>query len=190
MSETDDLLADYEAPVDLNVIRAKALELRDAYLKKNDLEQQVKHLDEQIKRVEREDLPEMFTNAGISSLTVEATGNHPEFIAERKTAYNAGIPADKRMEAFIWMEQNKHGDLVKSVIDITLGMQEHKKRLEVMELLANHKSDLFPNGVEFYNHESVHHMTLKAFVKREIEAGRTIPMDLLGAFVFEEVKIK
>jgi hypothetical protein len=33
-------------------------------------------------------------------------------------------------------------------------------------------------------------MTLKAFVKRELKAGRIIPMDLLGAYIFDEVKIK
>jgi hypothetical protein len=33
-------------------------------------------------------------------------------------------------------------------------------------------------------------MTLKAFVKGEILKGHTIPMDLLGAYVFDEVKIK
>jgi hypothetical protein len=33
-------------------------------------------------------------------------------------------------------------------------------------------------------------MTLKAFVKSEILRGNPIPMDLLGAYVFDEVKIK
>jgi hypothetical protein len=62
-------------------------------------------------------------------------------------------------------------------------MQEHEKRLEVMKLLSDH-------GIEYYTNESIHHQTLKAFVKRELQAGRVLPADLLGTYVFDEVKIK
>jgi hypothetical protein len=178
-----DLLENYEKPVDLNVIRQRAVELRDAYLKKTDLENQVKIVDQNIKKIERDDLPEMFTQAGISSVTVEAAGNHPAFIAERGTVYTAKIPDDKRASAFDWLENNGHGDLIKSVINIFFGMQEHEERLRVMKLLSDAK-------VQYYTNESVHHMTLKAFVKTEILKGHTIPNDLLGVYVFDEVKIK
>jgi hypothetical protein len=178
-----DLLESYEKPVDLNIIRDRAKELRDTYLKKNDLEQQLKQVGQSIQKIERDELPEMFTRAGISSITVEASGNHPPFIAERSTVYSAKIPDEKRTEAFEWLEQNDHGDLVKSVINIFFGMQEHEARLRVMKILDEAK-------VQYYTNESVHHMTLKAFVKSQILAGYTIPMDLLGAYVFDEVKIK
>jgi hypothetical protein len=62
-------------------------------------------------------------------------------------------------------------------------MQEHEERLRVMKLLSE-------NGVEYYTNESVHHMTLKAFVKKELTRGHVIPQDLLGVYVFDEVKIK
>ena len=187
-----DLLETYEKPVDLNVIRNRARQLRDAYLKKNDLESQIKSVDQSIKKIERDELPEMFTNAGISSVTVEASGNHPAFVAERSTVYTAKIPDDKRQDAFQWLEQHGHGDLVKSVINIYFGMQEHEKYLEVIKLLSSHVSELFPKdrSIQFYTNESVHHQTLKAFVKREVQDGHLIPFDLLGAYIFDEVKIK
>jgi hypothetical protein len=178
-----DLLENYEKPVDLTTIQKRASELRDAYLKKADLANQIELIDNNIKKIERDELPEMFTQAGISSVTVEAQGNHPGFVAERGTVYNAKIPEDKRQDAFQWLEQNGHGDLVKSVINIFFGMQEHEERLRVMKILSD-------AGVQFYNNESVHHMTLKAFVKSQIQKGHLIPMDLLGVFVFDEVKIK
>jgi hypothetical protein len=104
-------------------------------------------------------------------------------VAERHTVYNAKIPDEKRQDAFQWLEEQGHGDLVKSVINIIFGMQEHEKRLAVMKLLSD-------NGIEFYNNESVHASTLKAFVKREIQAGHIVPDDLLGVYMFDEVKIK
>src|SRR4249919_375053 len=168
-----DIIADEpDQPVDVSAIRKKAIELRDIYLVKADLESQLKGLSNRIMEVERNELPSMFTQAGVSSITVEADGNHPAFVAERTTVYTAKIPDEKRMDALQWFEQQGHGDLVKSQINITFGMQEHEARLRAMKILAD-------NHIEYYTNESVHHSTLKAFVKRELQAGRIIPMDLL-----------
>jgi hypothetical protein len=169
--------------VNLTTIREKAKELRDYYLQKADLESQIKELGTKITNVERHELIDMFDSAGISSVTVDPDGNHPAFIAERTTVYGGKIPEERRMEALNWFEAAGHGDLVKSVITIQFGMQEHEERLHVMKLLSD-------NHIEYYTNESVHHMTLKAFVKGELRAGHVIPMDLLGAYMFDEVKIK
>ena len=169
--------------IDLTVIRRKAVQLRDAYLEKAELEERIKKINSKITGIERKDLPDMFSKAKISSVTVEADGNHPAFVAERSTVYGGKIPDEKRLEAFQWFEQAGHGDLVKSVIQIVFGMQEHEERLRVMELLSD-------NDIEYWNNESIHAMTLKAFIKRELKAGRIIPQDLLGVFIFDEVKIK
>jgi hypothetical protein len=178
-----DILEGYEKPVDLTTIRQRAQDLRDAYLKKLDLEDQLKHQNHSIQKIERDELPEMLTRAGVSSVTIDPDGNHPGFVVERRTVYTASIPDEKRQDAFEWFEQNGHGDLIKSVINIIFGMQEHEERLRVMKVLSDAK-------IEYYTNESVHHQTLKAFVKREIQNGRIIPMDLLGVYVFDEVKIK
>ena len=169
--------------VDLTTVRRKAVELRDSYLLKTDLENQLKELNGKITDIERKDLPDLFSKAGIRSVEVEADGNHPGFMAERTTVYTAKIPDERRMEAFQWLEGQGHGDLVKSIIQITFGMQEHEARLAVMKLLSD-------NGIEFWNNESIHWQTLRAFVKREVQAGRIVPQDLLGVFIFDEVKIK
>jgi hypothetical protein len=172
-----------QKPVDTITIRRKAVELRDFYLQKAELENRIKEVSRKITDVERHELIDMFDNAGISGIDVDADGNHPAFRAERSTVYGAKIPDERRLEALQWFEQTGHGDLVKSVITIQFGMQEHEERLRVMKILSN-------NGVEYYTNESVHHMTLKAFIKGELQKSHVIPMDLLGAYVFDEVKIK
>ena len=172
-----------EKEVNLTTIREKAKELRDHYLEKAYLEEQLKALGAKIQHVERHELIDMFDAAGISSVTVDSSGNLPAFVAERTTLYGAKIPDERRMEAFAWFEQQGHGDLIKSVITIQFGMQEHEERLRAMKILND-------NHIEYYTNESVHHMTLKAFVKHEVQRGHVIPMDLLGAYVFDEVKIK
>jgi hypothetical protein len=170
-------------PSDLSTIRKKAIELRDLTLKKNDLVAELENTNKQINNIQQHELIDLFNDAKISSLTVDADGNHPAFVAERGTVYQAKIPDDKRLEAFRWLEEHGYGDLIKSNIIITFGMQEHDARLKVMQLLA-------ANNIQYWTDESVHHMTLKAFVKRETIAGHVIPHDLLGTYIFEEVKIK
>lgn len=179
----DAIEAEPEEVVDLTVVRNMALHLRDSYLEKAEVEEKLKGIQSKITNIERKELPDLFSKAKLSSISVEPDGNHPGFVAERKTVYTAKIPDDKRMEAFQWFEEQGHGDLVKSIINIIFGMQEHERRLEVMKLLSD-------NGVEYYTDESIHAQTLKAFVKRELQAGRIIPMDVLGAYFFDEVKIK
>jgi hypothetical protein len=179
----DAIAAEKPEAVDLSTVKQKAKELRDLYLRKVDLELKLQEISNKIQTVERDDLPSLFGEVGISRIDVEAEGNYPPFVAERKTVYTAKIPEDKRMEALRWFEEQGHGDLVKSIIDITFGMHEHERRLAVMTLLRDHK-------IEYYTNESVHSSTLRAFVKREIQASRVVPYDLLGIFIWDEVKIK
>jgi hypothetical protein len=179
----DAIAAEEPEQIDLTVVKNKAKELRNLYLQKNDLEQRIKELSKRIQTIERDDLTDLFSQVGITGIDVEADGNHPPFRAERKTVYTAKIPDEKRLEALQWFEEQGHGDLVKSIIDITFGMHEHERRLAVMQLLSDNK-------IEYYTNESVHSSTLKAFVKREIQKNHIIPYDLLGIFIFDEVKIK
>jgi hypothetical protein len=172
-----------EKETDLGIVRKKAVELRDFYLQKTNLENQLKELGEKIQHVERHELIDLFDNASISSITVDSDGNYPAFVAKRTTIYGGKIPEERRIEALNWFEAAGHGDLVKSVITIQFGMQEHTERLRVMKLLSDHH-------VEYYTNESVHHMTLKAFIRTEVQAGHVIPMDLLGGYMYDEVKIK
>ena len=111
--------------VDLNAVRHKATELRDQYLRKNDLEAQLKEVNEKIAHTERHELIDMFNDAGLSSITVEADGNHPAFVASRATVYGAKIPDDQRIQALEWCDKHWHGHLVKSILIIQFGMHEH-----------------------------------------------------------------
>lgn len=184
---SDELLnaiaAEATETVDLVDLRKKVVELRDQYQLKAELEERLKKVSSQIIRTERDELPDMFSKAKISSLTVEAIGNNPAFIAERKTVYSAKIPDERRLDAFEWLIENGYGDLIKSNINIVFGMGQHEKRLETMKLLDSH-------GIDYNTYESVHHMTLKAQVKKWLQEGEIIPMDLLGAYIFDEIKIK
>jgi len=179
----DAIAAEEPQPADLTGLRKKARELKELYILKAEQEARVAETQSKITKMERSELVQMFADAQVSGVDVDGWANYPPFRAERETVYTAKIPDDKRMEAFQWFESQGHGDLVKSVINIFFGMQEHERRLEVMALLDAH-------GIQYYPNESIHHQTLRAFVKREIKKNHILPRELLGVYVFDEVKIK
>jgi len=187
MSNEEDLFnavaADTPQPtMDIKLVRRKAVELREQYLKLADLIQRANQVKSRITKIERDELLQMVNDAKVSGVDVDPVGNHPAFRVERSTVYTAKIPDDKREEAFEWFESQGHGDLIKSIINIVFGMQEHEERLRVMKILK-------AAGIQYYTNESIHHQTLRAFVKREIKANHILPRELLGVYVFDEVKI-
>ena len=129
------------------------------------------------------ELVKLFMEANVTSMTIEADGNYPAVKAERVNFYSAKIPEDREAEAFDWFEREGHGDLVKSVITVPFGMRELEQAKKLAEKLT-------AAGYDYNSKLGVHHTTLKAFVKSELEAGRTLPMDLLGAYQGEIVKLK
>jgi hypothetical protein len=188
MSDEEDVLAmaaedAKKKPADLTEVRDKAKELRDAYIEKAEAEDRVKSIQAAINAIEQKELIDLFNRVGIASVTVEAEGNHPAFVAERRTIYGAKIPDEHRQKALDWFENQGHGDLVKAMVTVTFGMQEHDKRLSLLNLLAS-------NGYECRSDETIHPQTLKAFVTRELKKGHILPLDLLGAYFFDMVRIK
>jgi hypothetical protein len=182
--ETLDLLANTPEPVtDLNTVRQKAVELRDLKMRREELENQLDELNKSIKDIERDQLPTLFSQAGIASISVEASGNYPAFEAVRNTVYGAHISEEHKEAAMKWFEDNEHGDLVRALVSVQFGVQEHEAKKKLLNLLIT-------SGYGPQSTETVHPSQLRAFVKREIQAGHNIPQDLLGVFVFDQVTIK
>src|SRR5262245_32807159 len=98
----DAIAAEPMPKVDLSVVRKKAVELRGLYLEEADIKERMSKVHQKITNIERKDLPDLFSNAGISSVTVDADHNHPAFVAERGTVYTAKIPDDNRTKALEW----------------------------------------------------------------------------------------
>ena len=167
----------------LERVRNAVRQLRDLEAQKTELEDELIEIKRKITDLTERELVKLFSEAHISSLSLDAEGNLPAIVAEKGTYYSAKIPEEKELEAFNWLHANGHGDLVKSEIKLTFGMGERDQAEEVEVTLAQ-------KGVDYTSKLQVHPSTLKSFVKHEIEAGHAIPMELLGAYAGETVKIK
>ena len=86
-------------------------------------------------------------------------------------------------EAFEWLRQNGHGDMVKNIVSVNFGMGEDQKAAEFLSKVSE-------QGLSPEQAESVHSSTLRAWVKDQTEKGEPFPMELFGAHIGQRALIK
>ena len=140
-------------------------------------EEDLATLKEQFKQVSQVDLPEALAETGLSEVKlVDGTK------ITVQQFYNASIPKDKTDEAFTWLGDNDHADLIKNTISCDFGRGEDGNAKVLKESLAG-------SGISFTDKVGVHPQTLKAFVREQVESGQKLPLDLLGVYIGQKTKI-
>lgn len=167
----------------LERVRTTAAQVRNLEMERTELEERLSAIKHQLQSLTERDLVKVMGEAGMTSFALEPDGNLPAVTFDKVTYYSAKIPEDKEIEAFAWLHDQGHGDLVKTQITVALGMGDR-------EIAQQVETAITEVGADYSSKLSVHPATLKSFVKSEVEAGRAIPLDLFGAHIGEVVKIK
>ena len=162
-------------PSDTSIKRASDMTQRILQLRV-EIEERQSQLDELVKHT----LPEFLHTIGLSSMTLP-NGTKVEL----KTTIKASIPKDYRDDAFRWLDENGHGDIIKHDIVLSFGRDKMQQAQRAADLLR----DEFPN-IPLTDEASVHSGTLTALVKEQLGAGVDLPMDILGVMVIHGVEIK
>lgn len=89
----------------------------------------------------------------------------------------ASIPKAREREAFKWLRDHNNGKLIKRKVSIPFAVGEDKEADKLLKAIAELKLP-----VEVEDREEVHNQTLVAFVKRQLESGAAIPLDVFGVF--------
>lgn len=167
----------------LTRIRELAKKVRGLEATRSQLEEELSAVKRQIQELTERDLVKLMSEANMTSFALESDGNYPAMTFDKTTFYSAKIPEDKEIEAFTWLHDQGHGDIVKTQITVALGMGERELAEQVEHAIAD-------AGADYSSKLSVHPATLKSFVKSEVESGRALPLELFGAFIGEVVKLK
>jgi hypothetical protein len=114
---------------------------------------------------------------GLESLTLKDGSS-----VKVKQLVQASIPVRYREEAFQWLRDNGHGDLIKNQVSATFGKGEDTSANDFIDKISS-------LGYEPTQKVWVEPMTLKAFVREQITEGTELPMDKFGVFVGAETKI-
>lgn len=141
------------------------------------LEDQLKKKKEQELKLSEQDIPNLMQKAGAASIKLtDGTA------VEIKPYYGARIPASRTEETFDWLRENNFADLIKNNVTLTFGRNEDNMAKSLVDDLRN-------KGHNVKQAEKVEPMTLKAFVREQIEKGKDVPADLFGVYVATRTKL-
>ena len=138
----------------------------------------IKKLKDQRKQIAEEQLPELFAEVGMSELKTKS--GLPLKLTNK---VHTSISKDRKPKAIAWLDDNGQGGMVKRKVVIDFDKTQEEKVKALLRLIGrgwpNHRTEL-----------DVHASTVKAFVKRQLEAGKKIPSDLFGIHCVDVVEIK
>jgi hypothetical protein len=163
----------------------KLTELSDLVLKFKELEEAIKEEEEYLKKLKEDydaigmgKIPDLFDSLSLSQLKLK-TGE----VVEIKRDFAATITAEKQEECFNWLKENGHESIIKHDVVTTIKKGE---TIEYEKLL----SALNSLGVTYTDKSYVHPMTLKSFVKEQINSGINFPQEQFSVFPIRKTKIK
>lgn len=143
-----------------------------------DIEEELRKTKEDLRKVSEEYLPSALREQGLKELRME----DGSFVSI-SPFYSASIPKDRTIEAFDWLRQNEFGDLVKNTVSASFGRGSDEKAQALL-------MDLERQGMDVSQKQWVEPMTLKAFVKEQVEKGSELPTELFGVYIGQKAKIR
>ena len=123
---------------------------------------------ERLKDLSERQLPDLLQNVGLKELSL--VGGRKVSI---KTDYFASIPKGSAA-TYAWLRERNMGGIIKTEIQVD----------------KSHLRQLAAASIPYETNESVHHSTLRAFVKEQFEAGNELPSELFKVHTVERAVIK
>tara|TARA_S200002703_G_C3797042_1_gene246123 strand:+ start:2228 stop:2761 length:534 start_codon:yes stop_codon:yes gene_type:complete len=160
----------------------KALSEKSNQLQKLDdaikeAEQTLGQLKAEYRELSEVDIPSMLSELGLSEITLK-DGNK----ISTSTYYSARISEDKRDEAFQWLNNNGFGDIVKNTVSVSFGREEDDSAKKLVDSLED-------NGYATAQKKWVEPMTLKAFVREQVEKGSDLPLETFNVYIGQKTRI-
>lgn len=140
-------------------------------------ELKTKQLRETHRQISEEQLPELFEQVGMKELKTRSG-----LPLKLKNKVFTNISKGRKPIAIAWLDDNGQGGMVKRSVIIDFDKTQEDKVEALLRLIGkgwpNNRTEL-----------DVHASTVKAFVKRQLEEGKVIPLDIFGVHCVDVVEI-
>lgn len=143
-----------------------------------DIEVVFKERKEQYRKLTEEAIPEALAGMGMKSFRMEDGSS-----IEIKPFYSASISEARRAEAYQWLRDHGFDDIIKNTVSVRFGRGEDELCSRLLNLLGE-------TGYPADQAEKIEPMTLKAWVKEQVERGNEFPSELFGAYIGQKAVIK
>ena len=138
----------------------------------------VQTLEEELRSVSHEALPDAMQAAGVSEFKL-TDGS----VVTVKEDVSTSILADKRQEAYEWLNANGHGSIVKHLVSCQFGKGEDSEAQRLVDVLVE-------AGFEFSDKEDVNYQTLQKWGRDMAAEGVRPPEDFFNSFDLTIAKVK
>jgi hypothetical protein len=164
-----------------------ATELATVEAEINQLERSLEVAKSRKKDITMRELPDLMMQYGQDKIGVPGLG--VEFVLE--PYYHANIksdwPDDVREKAFAYLEGENAGDLIKAFITLQFRKEDFELAKQLFEFLRS-KENLA--GATINLEKGVAWNTLTSWLREQIESGKVVPLETIGATVGHVVKLK
>ena len=155
----------------VNALLAKQKEIQD-------VEIALKELKRHERMLNQDTIPQLMSNLGFEKITL-STGQQVTV----KDSVQCAIPAIIRPEAYKWMDEHGHGDLIKIALTAKFARGEKEQADAAFDALIDVGAN--PNQTE-----SVHAGTLKAWAREELGQGHSLPQEYFKVHVVKITTVK
>lgn len=142
------------------------------------LELTLKERKESHRKIVEETLPEAMAELGMRSFVMDDGSK-----IDVKPYYSASISAERKAEAYAWLREHGFDDIIKNNVSVRFGRGEDELCVHLLDLLRE-------KGFAAEQAEKVEPMTLKAWVKEQVEKGANFPSELFGVYIGQKATIK
>jgi len=176
---------DLEAESIVRIDLAMSMNITDSCKKLLETQKKIEATEEELKKLKdvettlsEQTIPNLMQQAGVELIKLDGG-----ISVEVKPFYSARIPASKSEEAFQWLRDNGHGDLIKNQVSLEFGMKQDNEAKSIIEELKS-------KGLPVKQKTTVHPSSLRGFVREQIQdLGKDVPAELFGTYVANKTKI-
>lgn len=102
---------------------------------------------------------------------------------ELKSSLHVTPKKENRMTVLDWLEEQGYGNLIKRTVSVAFNRDQESEAASLLTFLADDR------GLQAKEERKVAPATLRKFVADRLEAGKELPMELLGVFQYKYAKI-
>lgn len=163
---------------DLSSVGALAKRAKELEKEIEEMESVLTERKGQQRKLLEEAIPAMLQELGLTKFSMT---DGSEIIV--KPFYSASIPEEKRAQAYEWLREHGHDDIIKNTVSVRFGRNEDHLCETLLNLLREQN---YP--VE--QAQKIEPQTLKAWVREQVERGSEFPSELFGVYVGQKASIK
>jgi len=163
--------------ISLKELTNRSEELGELLSRFADLEEQMGKLKAKTRELSEIIIPNMLSELGLSEITLK-DGNK----ITTSTYYSARITDENREEAFAWLDENGFSDIIKNTVSVSFGREEDDSAKKLLETLDT-------DGYKTAQKKHVEPMTLKAFVREQVEKGSDLPIETFNVYIGQKTKV-